>query len=133
MRARFACWSEGDAPVVIRVLVVDDSVTFLAAATEVIGVSDGFELEGVAAAGEEGVELARLRRPDLALIDFNMPGIDGRETAARIASVSPETVTVVMSATLGAAEDPDGMFDKCRLSATTLAEIWNRALTPSAR
>ena len=114
----------------IRVLVIDDSVSFLTAATEVVVASDGFELEGVAATGEEGVELARLRRPDLALVDLNMPGIDGRETAARMATESPETVVVLMTATPDPTGQYDGLFDKRNLSPTTLAEIWTRAQTP---
>ena len=115
----------------IRVLVVDDSVPFLAAATEVIVAAEGFDLAGVAQSGEEGVELARISSPDLALIDFNMPGLDGNETAARMATESPETAVVVMTAT----PDPNGrsesVFDKRRLSPAALAEIWARARTPS--
>lgn len=111
----------------IRVLVVDDSVAFLAAATEVIVAADGFELAGIAQTGEEGVELARLNRPDLALIDLNMPGIDGKETAARMATESPETTTVLMTAT----PDPTGgsarLFDKRGLSPRALGEIWEQA------
>jgi DNA-binding NarL/FixJ family response regulator len=112
---------------VIRVLVVDDSVSFLTAATEVVVASEGFELEGVAATGEEGVELARLRRPDLALVDLNMPGIDGRETAARMASESPDTVVVLMTATPDLTGRSNGLFDKRDLSPATLAEIWAQA------
>jgi two-component system, NarL family, response regulator DesR len=116
---------------VIRVLVVDDSVSFLAAATEVVLASDGFELEGVAATGEEGVELARLRRPDLALIDLNMPGIDGRETAARMATESPETVTVLMTARPDPTGRSDGLLDKRNLSPAALRELWARAQSSS--
>ena len=111
----------------IRVLVVDDNVSFLAAATEVVVASDGFELEGVAATGEEGVELARLRRPDLALVDLNMPGIDGRETAARMATESPETAIVLMTATPDPTGRSGGVFDKRNLSPASLAEIWAQA------
>ena len=111
----------------IRVLVVDDSVSFLAAATEVVVASDGFELEGIAASGEEGVELARLRRPDLALIDVNMPAMDGKETAARMATESPGTVIVLMTATPDHTGRPNGVFDKRNLSPAALAEIWARA------
>ena len=115
----------------IRVLVVDDSVSFLAAATEVVVASEGFKLEGIAATGEEGVELARLRQPDLALVDLNMPGIDGRETAARLATESPETVIVLMTATPGHTGQPNGVFDKRNLSPAALADIWVRAQTSS--
>ena len=107
-----------------RILLVDDSVPFLAAATEVIVAADGFELAGVAQAGEEAVELARISRPDLALIDLNMPGLDGYETAARMAMESPETVTVVMTAMLDPSRRSEGVLDKRRLSPSALAEIW---------
>jgi DNA-binding NarL/FixJ family response regulator len=118
---------------VIRVLVVDDSATFLAAATEVVVAADGFELAGVAQSGEEGVELARVSRPDLALIDLNMPGIDGNETAARMVTESPETTIVLMTAMLGPAGRSNGLFDKRGLSPSALAKIWERAQTPSTR
>jgi two-component system response regulator DesR len=116
---------------VIRVLVVDDSVSFLTAATEVVVAAEGFELEGIAATGEEGVELARLRQPDLALVDLNMPGIDGRETAVRIAMESPETVVVLMTATPGHTGRSNGVFDKRNLSPAALADIWDRAQASS--
>jgi CheY-like chemotaxis protein len=112
---------------VTRILVVDDNVSFLVAATEVIVAADGFELAGVAHAGEEAVELARISRPDLALIDLNMPGLDGYETAARMATESPETVTVLMSAALDRGRRSEGLLDKRRLSPSTLAEIWAHA------
>jgi CheY-like chemotaxis protein len=118
---------------VTRVLVVDDSVPFLAAATEVILAADGFELAGVAQGGEEGVELARISRPDLALVDLNMPGLDGNETAAHMAIASPETMIVVMTATLDPRRRSEGLFDKRRLSPAALAEIWDRAHVPSVK
>jgi DNA-binding response OmpR family regulator len=116
---------------VIRVLVVDDSVSFLAAATEVVLAADGFELAGVAQTGEEGIELARVSRPELALIDLNMPGIDGEETAERLAMVSPETAILLMTAT--PARRTNGVLDKRGLSPAALAEIWGRIQTPSER
>ena len=115
----------------IRVLVVDDSVPFLAAATEVIVAAEGFELAGVAQGGEEGVELARISRADLALIDLNMPDLDGHETAARVATESPETMVVVMTATPDPSGRSNGLFDKRKLSPAGLAKIWAQARTPS--
>ena len=115
----------------IRVLVVDDSISFLAAATEVVLAADGFELAGVAQTGEEGVELARISRPDFALIDFNMPGINGEDTADRLATQSPETVTVVMTATPDPSGRSNGLFDKRKLSPTALTDLWAQVRTPS--
>ncbi len=113
----------------IRVLVVDDSVSFLAAATEVIVAADGFDLAGVAQSGADGLELARISRPDLALIDVNMPGLDGHETAARMAAESPETAVLLMTATPDPTGRSEAVFDKRRLSPATLTEIWDQAGT----
>ena len=115
----------------IRVLVVDDSIAFLAAATEVVVAADGFKLAGVAQSGEEGLELAGVSRPDLALVDLNMPGIDGRETATRMATESPATVIVLMTAARGHTGRPNGVFDKRNLSPAALADVWARAQTSS--
>jgi DNA-binding NarL/FixJ family response regulator len=117
---------------VIRVLVVDDSVQFLAAATEVVLAAEGFELAGVAKTGEEAAELARISRPELALIDLNMPGLDGKETAARMATVSPETAVVLMTATPDRSGRSNGLLDKRKLSPAALAEIWEAAQSPTA-
>ena len=106
----------------IRVLVADDSALFLDAVADVIAASPGFELDGLARSGEEAIELAAARGPDLALIDVNMPGIDGREAAERIAVASPDTTIVLMTATPDVVRRPD-ILDKRDLSPSTLAEI----------
>jgi DNA-binding NarL/FixJ family response regulator len=113
---------------VIRVLVADDSALFLDAVAEVIAASKGFELDAVARSGEEAVELAAERGPDLALVDVQMPGIGGREAAARIAAASPETAVVLMTATPHTARPPEAI-DKRDLSPSMLARIWDERAT----
>jgi CheY-like chemotaxis protein len=99
----------------------------------VIAASEGFELDALAQGGEEAVELAAARHPDLALIDVNMPGIDGPETADRIAVASPETAVVLMTATTPAVVTPPEALDKRALSPDTLAEIWDGVATSRRR
>lgn len=50
-----------------------------------------------AANGEEAVEAARREKIDLALLDLEMPHLDGARAQARIAQVSPETICVMMT------------------------------------
>lgn len=116
----------------IRVLVADDSPSFLAAATDVVAATEGFELAAAAQSGEEAVDLATTHRPDLALIDVNMPGIGGSEAADRIAAASPATAVVLMTATPHSATPPEAI-DKRRLSPATLAEIWEDLATSPPR
>jgi DNA-binding NarL/FixJ family response regulator len=114
---------------VIRVLVADDSPPFLAAAVEVVRATKGFELAGSVENGEQAVAVATAERPDLALVDVNMPGIGGVEAAKRIAVASPDTAVVLMTATPDAATPPEAI-EKSRLSPAKLKEIWEELATP---
>jgi two-component system, response regulator PdtaR len=55
----------------------------------------GFEICGEARDGEEAVELARSREPDLALLDVKMPRLDGIEAARRILDERPIPIVMV--------------------------------------
>jgi DNA-binding NarL/FixJ family response regulator len=81
----------------ITVLAVDDRAVFLRAARELIAATPGFEQVGEAESGPEAVRLAADLRPDLALVDVRMPGMDGIETAQRLAESGARCVVVLIS------------------------------------
>jgi diguanylate cyclase (GGDEF)-like protein len=84
-----------------KILIVDDSDTirsFLAAAVRMM------KLESVLAdCGERALELFAAERPSLVLLDVNMPGIDGYETARRMRALGPEEWVPIIF--LSASED----------------------------
>lgn len=113
------------------VVVVDDSRAFRGALADLVDAADGFSLVGEAASGEEGVALVEELRPDLALIDDRLAGIDGVEAAARIAALGLPTLVVLLTAgdavALGERARPAGaaaVVDKQRLRPSVLQEIW---------
>ena len=88
----------------VKVLIVDDQAPFREAARTVVELTEGFEVAGEAETGEAAIDAARELRPDLVLMDVNLPGIDGLEATTRILSEAGGRIVVVMVSTYEAAE-----------------------------
>ena len=118
----------------VRVLIVDDHESFRSAAKAVVLGTDGFEVAGEAADGETSIEAVGSLRPDIVLMDVNLPGISGIEATRQIRSVLPRVVVLLLSARdtnefdraaadCGAA----GYLAKAHLSPEQLSDLWDRA------
>ncbi|MET8149210.1 response regulator [Actinoplanes sp. NPDC049668] len=70
----------------IRVLLVDDQPLIRSGFRALLDLEDDIEVVAEAADGGQGVALAREHRPDIALIDIQMPVVDGIEATRRIAA-----------------------------------------------
>lgn len=73
----------------IRVLVADDHPLLRDTVTEVLGMDAGITVAGQASNGREAVDMARTLRPDVVLMDVNMPGWGGLEAALRLQQEAP--------------------------------------------
>lgn len=111
----------------VTVLAVDDQPVFLRAAHALIDATPGFEQVGEATSGAEALEKAAALRPDLVLLDVRMPGMDGIETARRLADADGEVVVLLVS--LEAV--PELPATRCAahvrkqdLSVRTLQDVW---------
>ena len=101
----------------VRVLIVDDQEPFRSAARLVVELTDGFEVAGEAATGEEGIALVAELAPDLILMDIKMPGMDGLEATRQIIEDDGGAKVVVLS-TYEAAE-----YEQLALEAGAVAFI----------
>lgn len=81
----------------IRVLVADDDPLVRAGVRAILTTDPGVAVVAEAAGGREAVELARRRRPDVAVLDVRMPGGDGIEAAAEIRRTVPATGVVILT------------------------------------
>ena len=81
----------------IRVLVVDDQDPFRRAMAAVVEATDGFVVVGAVATGEQSIEAVRELRPDLVLMDVNLPGINGIEATRQIRVLADPPVVILLS------------------------------------
>jgi DNA-binding NarL/FixJ family response regulator len=114
----------------VRVLIVDDLEPFRSAARAVVQATPGFEVAGEVATGEESVETARTLRPDLVLMDVNLPGIGGVEATRRIVADVPGSVVLLLSTR--DADDVGSLAADCGASAYIAKSIFSSELLAHA-
>ena len=100
----------------------------------VVEMTDGFEVVAEAVNGEQALELVADARPDLVLMDVQMPGIDGIETTRRIRALTDPPVVVVMSThesgdyeQVALSAGAIGFVPKSQFRMDTLADMWQLA------
>lgn len=86
----------------IRLLLADDQALVRQALCALLALEDDFEVVASVGRGDEVVAAAREHRPDVALLDIEMPGLDGLAAAAVLAAQVPDC-RVVMLTTFGRA------------------------------
>lgn len=124
----------------VTVMIVDDQAPFRMAARMVVQLTDGFDVVGEAETGEESVVMAAQLQPDLVLMDFNLPGIDGMEATRRIRASGPKAPVVVMLSTYEADEygaraveaGAAAFIPKSEFDPDRLVEAWDEAVSPAS-
>ena len=81
----------------IRILVADDEHLIRDAIIGLLDLADDFEVVGRAASGDEALATALQVRPDVALLDLQLPGPDGIEVARRLATQLPDCRCIIVT------------------------------------
>lgn len=81
----------------MRTILVDDYPPLLAALTTLLRTYGGVEIVGRAHTGGDGLKLADEQEPDLVLVDFTMPDMNGAAVTRKLKSRKSPPKVVVMS------------------------------------
>ena len=80
-----------------RLILTDDHVVLRQALRALLEAETDLEVVGEASGGQETIELVRLLRPDLVVMDLLMQGLDGISTTQRLHNEFPEVRVVILS------------------------------------
>ena len=81
----------------IRLLLADDQALVRGALSALLGLEPDLEVVAEVASGTEVVPAVLEHRPDVALLDVEMPGLDGISAAAEVRRVSPSTRVLIVT------------------------------------
>ncbi|WP_174362299.1 response regulator [uncultured Caballeronia sp.] len=94
----------------IRILLIDDHTLFRSGVHALLQRQPDFEVVGDAADGIEGIKRAKQHRPDVVLLDLNMPGLSGIETLQLLQQDLPDTAVIMLTVS----EDVDELTSALR-------------------
>jgi two-component system nitrate/nitrite response regulator NarL len=121
----------------IRVLVADDSPIALRSVCDYLDFAGGFEVVCTASDGVNAVQLVGKHQPDLALLDFRMPRLNGLQAARELRRAYPTLRVIIYSEIQGTTLEEecrnhgaDGYVSKGHLPDGLLQEI--RRLFPGS-
>ena len=85
------------APVPVRLLLAEDQVMIREALAALLSFEGEFEVVAQVGRGDEVVRAAQRTRPDVAVLDIEMPGLDGLSAAAELKKHLPQTKIVILT------------------------------------
>ena len=113
------------------VLLVDDHSVVRMGLAAIINIEKDLKVCGEAESGAEAVKLAREMRPDVVVMDFMMPGMDGAEATEAVLRASPESKVLVLT-TYGTSVDIARAL-KCGAAGAVTKNLSNDELADAIR
>jgi two-component system response regulator DesR len=88
----------------IRILLVEDNKVFREALELLLGLRADVEIVAAVGDGTAAVPAALKHRPDVVLMDYRLPGLDGVQATAAVREACPDTAVVCLTASANARE-----------------------------
>ena len=97
----------------IQIILIDDHTLFRSGIKALLSRQNDFEVIGEASDGLSGVKLVEQQKPDIVLLDLDMPVMNGREALAQILSANPNQIVIMLTVS----EDSDDLTECMRIGA----------------
>lgn len=81
----------------IRLVIADDQALVRGALAALLELEDDLEVVGVASDGADAVRIVAEQRPDVCLMDVQMPDLDGIEATKRVRAANPDTRVLIVT------------------------------------
>lgn len=88
----------------IRILLVEDNEVFRETLELLLGMRSDVVVVASIGDGSQAVEACRTHRPDVVLMDYRLPGLDGVRATAAVRQACPEVAVVCLTASIAASE-----------------------------
>jgi DNA-binding NarL/FixJ family response regulator len=82
----------------VRVVLVEDNEVFREALELLLGLTPDVEVVGAVGDGEQAVDACRRLAPDVVLMDYRLPGLDGVQATRAIRSAVPDAAVICLTA-----------------------------------
>jgi len=88
----------------VRVVLVEDNLMFRQTLQLLLELQPTIEIVGSVATGREAVEVAGRLRPDVVVMDYRMPGLNGAQATAAVLEASPGSRVICLTASVSSEE-----------------------------
>jgi DNA-binding NarL/FixJ family response regulator len=88
----------------VRVVLVEDNETFRETLELLFGLRDEIEVVGSVSSGDDAPDVCRELAPDVVLMDYRMPGLNGADATRAVLAAAPDAKVVCLTASVTAEE-----------------------------
>jgi DNA-binding NarL/FixJ family response regulator len=109
----------------IRVVLVEDNETFRETLELLFGLREEIDVVGSVASGDDAPAVCRELAPDVVLMDYRMPGLNGAEATRAVLEAAPTSKVVCLTASV-TAEEIQEVLDAGALACVTKDQDFDR-------
>jgi DNA-binding NarL/FixJ family response regulator len=112
----------------VTVVLVEDNQIFRETLELLLGLRGDMTVVASVESGNEAIDVCGELRPDVVLVDYRMPGLNGSQTTAAVLEASPESRVVCLTASISPSELEE-LFEAGAVSCITKDEELDRIVT----